>query len=447
MVRKIFFQIFIAFLLFASCFCFLTINLYAQDTVQDLDETFFNINMLSMYRTCESIEITGNEDQFDLILNILFSKRFNLYQSIYVYLFFDILIRLPYSNKARFYEYFAPELFQPINTGFDLINKNGLFGITDSEIGLSFRWSQNILLSYDFENYYPAVIQKLPAVPLSSSYYDEAPIDYTKRLPYPSFMLGGKQLPIYYTNAIYLFDLHFILSYRCNGFFFDTGVSTGEEGLDANSSKSFIIKAGYDKNIVLFYIGANLGERGSVPIKVYSQFFTLAFHLRFPDLTIALETVLNLHGIRSPYINPYDETYSDDISYFNFSEGVFIPDDLPNLIDATLSNGKKPPLVGCGGYIYLSYRFHINDNYLKIFSHFSFYDPNVNDESYIIYILKYRVVAGFSFNINGFAIIFSYTYTFDKVFLEIPQFYEAESRSAHVIANYDLFFGVSCSLF
>jgi len=84
MVKKIFFQIFIAFLLFTSCFCLLTICLYAQDTAQDLDETFLNINMLSMYRTCESIEITGNEDQFDLILNILFSKTFILYQSTYV---------------------------------------------------------------------------------------------------------------------------------------------------------------------------------------------------------------------------------------------------------------------------------------------------------------------------------------------------------------------------
>ncbi|MFN3411528.1 MAG: hypothetical protein ACK4YF_05160 [Exilispira sp.] len=393
---------------------------------------FINFSILSMFRTCEMIEITGNEDQFDIILNTFFNYSYNLSSNWFLFLSIDLNFRLPYSTKARFYEYFAPDIIEAKCIGFYFINK---------VLSFNFEYAQNLALGYHFENYYPATVQKLPSYPFGSHYYGDinTTYDYTFYLPYPAFMLGGKQLPIYYVNAIYLYDCQFYLRWNFNKFYLIIGTSTGDLGLDSNSSKSAIVQIGYENNRLKLFLSMNLTEKGSVPIKIHSQFFTLYFNYIDDNFIFAIEGLFNLHGIRDPRLNPYTGINDINIEIFNYGSGLFIPDDLPNIIDPAGTDGKMPPLLGAGGFIYLSYIFYFNDySFLKIFAHFSLYDPNIKDESHIIYKLKYRVVLGFNLTQSIYSMILGATFTYDKVFLQIPQFYEAESRVFHHIANYDL---------
>ncbi|MEJ5273701.1 MAG: hypothetical protein WH035_06180, partial [Spirochaetota bacterium] len=405
-------------------------NLIAQ-------EYNFNISIFSMYRTCEMIEITGNEDQFDIILNINLEYLYSVFSNWTLFLFANLDFRLPYSTKARFYEYFAPDLIENRKTGF-------LF--SNNKVSFVFLWGQNLSLGYHFENYYPSVIQKLPSYPLSSSYYGDInqSYDYTLYLPYPAFMLGPRQLPIYYVNAIYLMDCIFYFKWNIQNFYLIIGTSTGELGLDSNSSKAFIVKTGFDSKNLIFYLSMNLTERGSVPIKIHSQFFSIYFEYNNNNLTFAIEGIFNLHGIRDPRLNPYDQNNNIDIEIYNYGPGLFIPDDLPNLIDEVQENGRMPPLLGAGGFIYFSYIFYLkNNSSLKFFFHYSIYDPNLKNETYLIYQIKHRIVFGFNFTQKVYSIILGATFTYDSVFLNIPQFYEAENRFFHKIANYDLILCVS----
>jgi len=402
-------------------------RLYAQE---------FNLSfsIFSMYRTCEMIEITGNEDQFDVILK-LSANFINYLSSNWLFKsIIDIDFRLPYSDKARFYEFFAPNLIEP-----NIIN----FTFSNYNIYFIFEYNQNIALNYHFENFYPSVIQKLPSYPLDSSYYgnSNSSYDYTKYLPYPAFILGPRQLPIYYVNAIYLHDCQFYFKWNIAYFYFIIGVSNGEEGLDSNSSKSFISKFGFQNQNLSFSLSVNLGERGSVPIKIHSQFFTFYFEYSDRNFNFAIEGVFNIHGIRDPRLNPYAENDTIDIEIFNYGPGLFIPDDLPNLIDEVGTNGKMPPLLAAGGFIYLSYKFNLsNVDFLKIFCHYSLYDPNIMNETYLIYKLKHRIVFGMIYNNSFFSILVGANFNYDLVYLNIPQFYEAENRIFHRIQNYDLIF-------
>lgn len=421
------------FFFFALLFSIIFISFSQKISGQEYN---FSFSILSMYRTCEMIEITGNEDQFDIIFDLFFDYSYIINSIWNIYAYANINLRLPYSSKARFYEYFTPKLIEPEKIGFRLSTQN-LF--------LIFEWNQNLGLGYHFENFYPAVIQKIPSYPLDDSYYGNinTTYDYTKYLPYPAFMLGPRQLPIYYVNAIYLHDCQFYLKWIIRFFYFIIGVSSGDEGLDSNSSKSFISKIGFQNNSFSIYFSMNLGERGSIPIKIHSQFFTFYFEYNNSKFTLAVEGVLNLHGIRDPRLNPYSETDSVDIEVFNFEPGLFIPDDLPNLIDEVGSNGKMPAMIGLGGFIYLSYLFNLsNNNIIKIFSHYSLYDPNIKNESYLIYKLKHRIVFGVIYKYLFYSILIGANFTYDEVFLNIPQFYEAESRAFHKIQNYDLIFSV-----
>lgn len=418
---KIKFLLLIIFLI--SC------NIFAQ-------EFDFAISIISMYRTCEMIEITGNEDQFDTILNINFNYSYNIISTWLLYITVDLDFRLPYSTKARFYEYFAPSLIEPKIIGFYFINKN---------LSFNFEYNQNLALGYHFENFYPATIQKLPSYPFDSHFYGDIvnSYDYRSYLPYPAFMLGGKQLPIYYENAIYLRDCQFYFKLNIYKFYLIIGTSTGEFGLDSNSSKAGLLQLGYNSQYFKLYLSMNLTERGSVPIKIHSQFFTFYFEYIGNRFTFAIEGLFNLHGIRDPKLNPYAQADNIDIEIFNYSSGLFIPDDLPNLIDSEGSDGRMPPLLGAGGFIYLSYSFTLADNsLLKLFSHLSLYDPHIKDESFLIYQIKYRLVFGLSYNKSIFTIFIGATFTHDSVFINIPQFYEAEDRTYHKIANYDLIFSI-----
>lgn len=409
---------------------FFIINLFS---LKIFSQTYsMNFSIFSMYRTCEMIEITGNEDQFDIILNTYFNYSYNFSSNWFLFLSIDLYFRLPYSTKARFFEYFAPNIIEVKYIGFYFTNK---------KLSFNFEYAQNLALGYHFENYYPAIVQKLPSYPFASHYYGDTntSYDYTSYLPYPAFMLGGKQLPIYYENAIYLYDCQFYLRWNFNKFYLIIGTSTGDSGLDSNSSKSGISQIGYENNKIKLYLSMNLTERGSIPIKIHSQFFTFYFNYTGDNFIFAIEGLLNLHGIRDPRFNPYIEMNDINIEIFNYGSGLFIPDDLPNLIDSPGTDGKMPPLLGAGGFVYLSFIFHLNSySFLKIFTHFSLYDPHIKDESHIIYQLKYRVVLGFNFTQSIYSMILGATFTYDKVFLKKPQFYEAESRVFHHIANYDL---------
>jgi hypothetical protein len=414
----------------------MTFLVFFQPKILNAQTFDYSISIFSMYRTCEMIEITGNEDQFDIILKLsasfmnYFSSTWSLKSTI------DIDFRLPCSDKARFYEYFAPNLIEP-----NIIN----FTFSNSNIHFIFEYNQNLALNYHFENFYPSVIQKLPSYPLDSSYYGviDTSYDYTKQLPYPAFIIGPRQLPIYYVNAIYLTDIQFYFKWLINYFYLIIGVSNGEEGLDANSSKSFISKLGFQNSKILFSLSINLGERGSVPIKIYSQFFTFYFEYFNKNFNFAIEGVFNLHGIRDPRLNPYIESDSIDISIFNYGPGLFIPDDLPNLIDEVGSNGKMPPLFAAGGFFYLSYKFYLSEiDFFKIFFHYSLYDPNIMNETYLIYKLKHRIVFGIIYNTRYFSLLLGANFNYDLVYLNIPQFYEAENRIFHKIQNYDLLFCV-----
>lgn len=95
-------------------------NLIAQ-------QYYFNISIFSMYRTCEMIEITGNEDQFDIILNINLEYLYSVFSNWTLFLFANLDFRLPYSTKARFYEYFAPDLIENRKTGFLFSNNKVSF--------------------------------------------------------------------------------------------------------------------------------------------------------------------------------------------------------------------------------------------------------------------------------------------------------------------------------
>jgi len=427
------YKIFIlTFILFLNLF-FLSIVIFSQ-------QLNLSFSIYSMYRTCEMIEITGNEDQFDIIFNLSLNYYYSFNSNLFFESSLNINIRLPYSDKARFYEYFKPEIFELQKIGF-------LFSY--DKIYLFFEWNQNLNLNYHFENYYPATIQKIPSYPLESSYYGNinTNYDYTNTLPYPAFMLGPRQLPIYYVNAIYLFDCQFYLKWILDYFYIIIGTSNGESGLDANSSKSFIAKTGYKNNSIEFCFGVNIGERGSVPIKIHNKIISLYFEYSDNKFTFAFESILNLHGIKDPRLNPYQLNDGLNIHLYNFGNGLFIPDDLPNLIDDTDSNGKKPPLYGLGGFIYLSYSFYLKNNkIIKIFFHYSLYDPHIFNESYLIYQLKHRIVTGIKFETYLFAILFGATFTYDNLFLQIPQFFEAESRIWHKIVNYDLIFSIIVNL-
>lgn len=400
----------------------------------------YSISIYSMYRTCEMIEITGNEDQFDIILNINLEYLYSVFSNWTLFLFANLDFRLPYSTKARFYEYFAPDLIENRKTGF-------LF--SNNKVSFVFLWGQNLSLGYHFENFYPATIQKLPSYPLPSSYYGDinSTYDYTKYLPYPAFMLGPRQLPIYYANAIYLMDCQFYFKLNINKFYIIIGTSTGEFGLDSNSSKSFLTKTGYDSENLVFSISMNLTERGSIPIKIHSQFFSIYFEYNNNNLTFAIEGIFNLHGIRDPRLNPYDQNNNIDIEIYNYGPGLFIPDDLPNLIDEVGIDGKMPPLLALGGFIYLSYIFNFENNLtLKIFAHYSLYDPNIKNQTYLVYQIKHRIVFGFNLTQKIYSIILGATFTYDSVFLNIPQFYEAENRATHKIANYDLIICIATTI-
>lgn len=426
--------------LILKLYIFFTILIFFFPILTYSQQLYYNFSIFSMYRTCEMIEITGNEDQFDIILNIDLNYSYNLSSNWLLLLSINLNFRLPYSTKARFYDFFAPNIIEPKNIGFYLKNKN---------LSFNFEYNQNLALGYHFENFYPATIQKLPSYPFVNHYYGDinTTYDYTSYLPYPAFMLGGKQLPIYYENAIYLYDCQFYFRWDIDKFYLIIGTSSGELGLDSNSSKSGLLQLGIDNENYKIYLSMNLTERGSVPIKIHSQFFTFYFEYKSNAFILALESVFNLHGIRDPRLNPYAQIDDINIEIYNFGEGLFIPDDLPNLIDSVGADGKMPALLGIGGFVYISYIFSLkNDSFIKLFTHYSFYDPHIKNESYLIYQIKHRIVFGISFIKPNYSLIIGATYTYDSVFLNIPQFYEAESRAFHKIENYDLIFCVSITI-
>lgn len=461
----------------------------------------FYIENTSYYRTAEIIEITGNEDSFNSIFN--FSSNINYidkldnnnYISYSTFIYLSIFPQI--STKERFYEYFNHQIILLKNAGLNIdFIKNNFFMSTH------FAYEKNIVLNYNFENFNMPIIYDLPTYPINFSNYI-----YNDRLPFFPFILGDRMLPIYYFNAIHYYDTNFYITFKFNLiksiFNLSLGASNGEDGLDSNSAKSVIFKIllkskNFDlnnntktlnKNLfyndVFYYIislSGLIGNRGSVPAKVYSHQYSFYFEVgknrlkQIADnikneptiykkliknkITFAFEAVFTVHGFTKPYINPYDPSYNNfpqqyetgfygdpshitaewesfiNLYQYDFGNTYFLPDDLPNI------DNPGSPLFGAGGFIYFG--FLLFDN-LRIFTHFSIYDSNILSNKIIPYEPRYRILGGFKFNFTMYlSFIFSFSYTYDPVYYKFAsQFYDAENRENHSTVDYDLFFGIN----
>lgn len=449
-------------------------ELYKESVLGNLS---FLFDFRVFYRTCEMVEITGNEDTFNAILSPLIIY-FN--DGIFFESYFDINILS--SNKSRFYEQFNPDLIRIKEIYFEIFFNNDFSFISG--------YFQNLILGYHFENYNPPVIYRTPAYPLPNYYLNY--FDYKNVHPFFAFFLGDRFLPIYYGNSSHLFDLFFVISYKINlnnynSLIINIGTSNGEEGLDSNSSKQFFIRIIFRncffnffdfKNILIsknrtlkdlffnkdenfnekkldgfyFSLAASIGERGSVPAKVrndqfsfYFEYLSISKNLSF---NLSFEFYLTFHGFTKDKINPYDPSFNNfvfdqnDSNYYsfwnlylyNYNDGFLLPDDLPNY------DKFGEILIGGGGFVYLSIVFNSK---LKIFSSFSLYDSNIKSNYYIIYKPKYKFLTGIEIKIgSGLYFNFTFIYGIDEVYNNYVQFYEAESRLDHKILNYDLFFSI-----
>lgn len=479
----------------------------------------FSISNTSFYRTSEVIEITGNEDTFNSVfyadINFYDIKFYNIKKNnVKNYFFYNIFIYFhinpEISSKSRFFAYFSHPIFNLIQTGFNLN-----YVVANDEYSFNFAYEKNIVLNYSFEDFNLPVIYNLPTYPLTFSNYT-----YNDRLPYFPFILGNRMLPVYYVNAIHLHDTNFYFKYshifNKSIFTFLIGASNGEDGLDSNSAKSVIFKLQYKTLIFNRFIQYNdlegnkkfnnkndyntdslyfniifsglIGNRGSVPAKVYShqysfsfELFTLKKNLKFKKelmyndfifnkkinknkkFIFSFETVFTVHGFTKPNVNPYDSSFNNfpqqyedghylDENYitdewksfinlyqYDYGNTYFLPDDLPNI------DNLGQPLFGIGGYVYIG--FCVFDN-LKIFSHFSIYDSNIFSNRVLIYMPRWKAVVGLRYFIfNNISFILSFSYTYDPVFYEFSaQFYDAENRATHTTVDYDLFFGLNINI-
>ncbi len=385
----------------------------------------YSIDTFFIYRTAEVIEIIGNEDtmNFYSFLDLTFTAD--------NFLIFSQLELSPLSSeKSRFADIFKKDYF---------VLKELYFQYFIGDLSINAGYMKNFVLNYNYESY------NLPIIYRFYSYPDENnDITSNDSIPYMTFILGNRHNPIYYTNAIHEFDTFFYLNYSvARDFNIYLGISNGEEGLDSNSAKSVVAKIKYESDRFNFSMAALIGNRGSIPAKVYSHQYSTFIEYNYQssnfNFICGMEGVFTIHGFTKSYVNPYDSSFnnyntsSHDFQQYNWDNGYFMPDDLPNLYDL----GK--PLYGAGGFIYLRVRIHS----LKVFSHFSLYDSNVMAGSYTIYKIRWKILSGFEYYFtNELSFVFSYSYTKDPVHEKYVQIYEAEPRSVHPIIDYDLFFAI-----
>jgi len=450
-----------------------SLNLYAADTSYNKDNNFFSFGLEGyfFYRTCEVIEITGNEDTMNMVLFPVFYYSF-IQGNFVLGLDLSFSLSIPSSDKYRYYDLLGIPFFS---------YKEVFLTIGFSDVlSLLSGYRQNPVLHFHFQNWNPPAVQNTPAYPLDT-------YDNPNQHSYFAFVLGDRMLPLYYANSAHLYDTLFtfqwdFISNEKLNLSLLSGITNGEDGLDSNSAKSvylslyvrtgsfllwdsvFPTQSNVNKqnkndeytNNFLFSLSGLIGNRGSVPTKVYNHQYTAYIEYCYRkdnfSFTFSLEGYLTLHGFTKSYINPYDASYynyPDQIdpewaSFINlylylYGNGFLLPDDLPNL------DNPGEYLVGSGGFVYLGLSF---GERLDLFFHFSLYDSNVLSDAYIIYRLKWKIAGGVEFRlIKNLSFLFSFSYQYDPVFLNYIQFYEAENRDSHAMIDYDLFFSIKFNFF
>ena len=214
----------------------------------------------------------------------------------------------------------------------------------------------------------------------------------------------------------------------------------GEEGLDSNSAKTISLLFGLQNESIQTGIAAQVGNRGSVPVKEWANQCKIYYHQNTSLFNFGFETLGLLQGLRDKGILT---NLSQLQNRFSYEEGFFDPQTLIN--DGSYEHPKwleETQVLGFAATTYL----RVNSVFTKklvLDLHVSLYDPNIFSNNKNVYAIKYRGFLNLTLKITPHLNIFlSDAYTFDPVFLFEGQFYDRESRENHPIIDNDINVGV-----
>ncbi len=388
------------------------LTIYAQDTNMS-DENKYGrfaaeVEMIAYGRMSELIEQTGNEDTLGVLLDAKFHyiKDYK-YGSIEAN--FDGRIYQPLSHKARFYDDMSPPLFD-----FKVMNVAAIMKYGTVRIGVLKSYMDNIPM----DSYFPSLFYQTTVTGSKTTVLSgprDLPIGYNTQI-----------IPTYDTGLMYELSLH--------GFFLGVGVVNGEMGLDANSSKGLMAKISYSNERVNVGVSGYVTEIGSIPIKEWGDSISVFAYTYFGEnkrFTLGVEGFWFRHGIRvyNDYFPGNEGQLDEDGNILHhYSEGFYTDFSIQ-----TFNGGD--PYYGMAGILFFEakrlWKF-------DILTHIGVYDGNIYSEAADEFSRKYRAFARATFNVtDDFKVMFSYTFTYDPVFINNYQYYELEDRYELGVLSYD----------
>ena len=391
------------------------------------------------YRASDLVEQTGNEDTFGAAFTPAFQLNwqkpgFGLTFNAH----FTLLEQL--SAQARIYEQMNPPSVLWENLALN--------------IALGKYFALNCGLAAPLTRHYPLRPSVYPVMYgsgiLPTNYFhtntnsppaDSNSIAVNAYGTYQAFYKGFRDTPLPYSGLIDEYDTGLGITLKFFPLLLRLALVNGEQGLDANSAKTVALDIGITNRHIQSGLALQIGNEGSVPVKVTKHIYKSYFFFRKKKFLLGLEGFLFLYGLRRPgasyakyeyYLERYG--YRDGFwSLFmlahpdNFKEDGFI-------FDNTYG--------GLSAYLLLA----VNKIWKERFSfvaHYSFFDPHIKNNKESSFKTKHRFYAGISFHFFPWLkLLISDTYTYDPVFLNYHQYYERESRSHHYQLDNDLYAGL-----